>query len=281
MQVLKFFFNKAYFIESCSKLSIRTGNNQSGYSLAEVLAASAVSSIIAIGSASLVAQSRNVANIGEYQTNLDIRHTLNVQKVKNTALLLEAISITPVTLAQDCFKRNGTSCDTAYGMSVPAAVPPILKDTSDPSKDDVINGASTDGLIDMAVTYQVNCTATKCTNIQVQILTQPSTSALARGYIGKIRRTSITIPSSFLTDKRSLEFTCVSDSTGAEILTSINYMSQKADCLSYVATTTTCTGNSLPKSYGDPTPGCQAMAATSCANGYKNSGPFSSQVVCY
>lgn len=274
MQVLKLFFNKSYFIGSCSKSSTRTDNNQYGYSLMEVLAASAVSSIIAIGSASLVAQSRNVANIGEYQTNLDVRHTLNVQKVKNTALLLNAISITPATLAQDCFKRNGTGCDTAYGMSAPAAVPPILSG-------DVINGSSSDGLIDMAVTYQVNCTSTKCTSIQVEILTQPSTSAVARGNVGKVRRTSVTIPSSFLTDKRSLEFTCVSDLTGAEILTSIDYMKQKADCLAYAATTTTCTGNNLPKSYGNATPGCQAMATTSCANGYKNSGPFSSQVVCY
>lgn len=296
MQEIKELFSKLFCLETV----LRCGKNKNGMSLAEVVAASAVSSIIAIGSAGLIAQSRNIANFGEFQTNLDSRHTLNVQKVKNMDVFLSKIGLLGVatsTSANNCFKRKGTSCDSLppVGFEVPpgAAVPALFEHDPDgagplPPIPDVINGLSSDNLIFMSVTYSVDCDPTKCNKIVIRVETRPSApadcagcdgTAQARGLNGKLRLTELTIPTSYLADKRSIDFTCA---TGGEILTKVDYKDLAGVCDNYQATTVVCSGGAVPpSSYGSATPGCYSLANSGvCANGVKVMGPLTGQPVC-
>lgn len=272
-QGFKYFNMKLFNFETLLKL----GSNQKGVSLAEVIAVSAVTSVLAIGSASLIAQSRSVANYGEFQTNLDARHMLNVQKVRNTQKFLEAIGLAVIATsntANNCFRNNGSNCESFKVTDVP--VPPIFY--SSPGVPDLINGNSSDGLVTMSVRYSVDCISTRCTQIKISVATQPSQKALSLGLNGKVRRTDLTIPTAFLADKRSIDFTCA---ISGKILTKIDYRDLEGECTDYQATDVKCSGNLPPISYGNSSPGCYAASTSaSCAGGLKSMGPFSGQAAC-
>jgi hypothetical protein len=133
------------------------------------------------------------------------------------------------------------------------------------------------------MTYEIPCTPSQCAEIRIVIETQPSSTALARGLVSKIRRTEIAIPTSFLANKSDLRFDCVT-TTNKRLITSVDYGSQKTICSNYnLASTCETSSGSVPAtSFGGTAAGCSTVTNNNCANnkGIRTVGLFAGQSAC-
>jgi hypothetical protein len=281
MQANKKFFNITSYIDIGTKVL----KSQFGMSLTEVIAAAGVASVVALGSAALITETRTIANQGDFQNNLDTRHNLNMQKLKNIALVLEqvradraipgiVIGTNPtlptygsVSIANNCF-TGGRGAGCAAFNTAWTPLPDLMNG-------DGLNGLAGDRLIFFETRYQLECGADRCEKISVLLVTRGSTeadcgncgvSAERRGLRAKVRRTEVNIPVAFFADKRSIDFDCA-DAAG-RILTRVNYKDLDTVCDAYPAGTS-CAGVMPPTGYGGGVPSCYAAVNQNCAKGVR------------
>ncbi len=251
--------------------------NKNGFSVMEVLTASAIASIIAISSAMLVAQGKSVATFGEFHAALEQKHNLALHRVRNTTRLSLQ---TRFDLFKDdrCFKGvkdSSNACDSAAKdwhayISDPI---PLYKDDGSGGVSTEDTGISKDELIEYSVKYKYDCTSTSCSEMQIVVETKPTTKAMNRGLVAKSRYTQITIPFVMLGNKEDLRFTCAATA----VVTAIDYNQHKAIC---TPTTQAFCGN-LPVAGGATA--CQAGAnQTDCTQvkGVKKFGLVATQTDC-
>ncbi len=290
-------FKKINFIKSYFETSTKVIKSQKGVSLTEVVAASAVASVVAIGSASLIAETKSIANQGEFQINIDSRQNLNVQKAKNIGLVLDRIAsdisaaytVSPipgitvntnaedanfgkVSIANNCFKGNGTTCSDFNRTAAWYNLPNMYAG-------DTINGLTADRLISVSFQYKVFCNVDRCDKISLLITTRPSTeadcgncnaSAQARRFVAKDRISELSIPVSFFADKKDIDYTCAD--TNGRILTRLNYKNLVTTCDAYPAGAD-CAGDIPMTGYGGAAATCYTAVTGNCAQGIGNINP--------
>lgn len=204
--------------------------NKNGFSIIEVLSASAIASIIAISSAMLVAQGRSVATFGEFHAALEQKHNLALHKVRNaTRLSIQ----TDFNLYKDnpCFKqvRDATNaCDSAgkdwHSFTVDPV--PFKKEDGTGAISTEDTGISADHLLDYSIKYKYICTPSSCTEMQIFVETKPTATAVTRGLVAKTRFTQFTIPFILMSNKDDIKFNCAA----ASVVTSIDYYQLRAVC---------------------------------------------------
>jgi prepilin-type N-terminal cleavage/methylation domain-containing protein len=266
--------------------------NNKGFSLIEVVSASAVISIISISTLMLVAQSSSVAKFGEFQADLDQIHSLNVNKIRNTARLTQKLGL-DLFLNTPCFSRvrnQANNCSApGNGIVVNALVPLLFGEETvelDPrfnSNNDPIppNPSLPGKLITYSMTYSVNCDAASCRDVRILITTGPTAAAFNRGLVGRVRRTEIVIPTMYFNNKTQISFNCSDAPQG--LLTNVNYDRQATTCTVYTDAAAGCPGTLPVKKVGQPNAECIAPATQApCPNnkGVKVVGLFGGQPIC-
>lgn len=236
--------------------------------------AAGVAIFVTVGVGMIIVQQQDVDNTTLLQSNLDIAHSLSIQKVRRIDGLKYALGITPAN--EVCFgKRNDSATCAALNVPSPAHLPP-LESGGDAHTDFCVDPPKC--LVKLNVTYTTSCTTERCESVQLDIKTEPSGDAIARGLVAKARTTTVVIPGFMFSNKTAIDFTC--GSNVAQIPKSIDYKLLRMSCgAASIGTPVPCVGTQMIN-FTDTTKTCYPGASNNCPTGMKTFGILPGQATC-
>src|SRR6185312_8712638 len=241
-------------------------NQQSGYSLAGLMASVAITAIVALGAAYVIISAQKTANFSDIQNEIDRAHYLNLQLSRNPAFILRQPGFEKTGALYSCLQHS------------PLAGVNCLKLQAPPSYVSETKITSLQQNLTSSIAFLPVCKMpTYCDSITMTTVTGFLQSSLKSNPNFQARRSVSMIPGYVLVPRTGFNFNCV---LSQGLITQLNFGSSQALCQPLTGTLSDPTAPLT--NFGPVTPpSTQTMTNQDCgATGFSSIGSFQDQASC-
>lgn len=241
-------------------------NQQSGYSLAGLMASVAITAIVALGAAYVIISAQKTANFSDIQNEIDRAHYLNLQLSRNPAFILRQPGFEKGGALYSCLQHSPLAGVNCLRLQTP---PSYVSETKITSLQQNLTSS---------IAFQAVCKMpTYCDSITMTTVTGFLQSSLRQNPNFQTRRSVSMMPGYVLVPRTGFNFNCV---LSQGLITQLNFGSSQALCQPLSGTLSD--PNAPLTNFGPVTPpSTQTMTNQDCgATGFSSIGSFQDQASC-